>query len=109
MHAEGTSGQVADEVGRGVLEPVPSQAVVGEPAFLDQGHEAGGPQLREVVLDRGLAQLQALRDLGQVPVAVAEEAQDPEPGVVAQRPVEAQDARRRRERVVGLEDASATG
>ena len=47
------SGEVADEVGRGVLEPVPSQAVVGEPAFLDQGHEAGyrvGPFEVESVL-----------------------------------------------------------
>ena len=51
----------------------------------------------------GLRELEPFGDLGEVPVAVAQEPQDPQPGLVAQRPVQPQHADRRRERVGGLE------
>ena len=77
--------EVALELGRGVVEPFAPEAVVGQATLLGQRHEAGGPELREVVLDRRLGELEALGDLREVLVAVAQEAQDPQARVVAER------------------------
>src|SRR6476646_5311655 len=95
--------EVPLEVARRVVETVAAKAVVAEATFLDERDEAGGAELGEVVLDRGLGQGQALGDLGQVPVAVAEQPKDAEPALVAQGPMEADDGGRRGEGIVGVE------
>src|SRR6478735_6357986 len=76
---------------RCVVETVATEAVVGDRAGLGDGHEARGTKQGQVVLDRRLGEVQLLGNLGQVEIAGREELQDPEPRLVAERPVEPND------------------
>src|SRR5207302_9182155 len=82
-------GQVAERL----LDALATEAVVGCGSGLDRGHEAGGAELGHVVAHGRLADLELLRELGAVQVAVGQELQDPEPGCVAERPVQPEDRR----------------
>src|SRR6185437_2965169 len=93
------------ELRRGVVESRPPEAVVGQAAPLGQGHETRRPELGEVVLDRRLRQLERLCDLGEVQVAIAEQAQDPQARVVPERSIEADEGLRRRHRIDRVERA----
>ena len=55
--------QVGAEFQAGFFSPVAPKRVVSEVALLGDGHEPGAAELREVVLDRRLAQLELVRDL----------------------------------------------
>src|SRR6476646_1342783 len=81
---------------RSVVETVATEAVVGDRAGLRDGHEARGTEQGQVMLDRRLREVQLLGDLGQVEVPGREQLQDPEPRLVAERPVEPHDGQRRR-------------
>src|SRR5438034_7283700 len=91
------------QLDRRLIETWPSEAVVGQAAFLRDGHEAGGSKQGQVVLDGRLRQLELRRDLGQVTVAVGQQLEDPKPRFVAQRTVKAHDALRRSQPVVALD------
>ena len=57
------------DVRRGVVEPIAAERVVDDGPGLRDRHEAGGPQEREVVLDRRFREVELLGDLGEVEVA----------------------------------------
>ena len=78
-------------------------------ALLGQGHQAGGPEQREVVLDRRLGELELLGDLGQVQSGRASSLQDPQPRLVAERAMEADDASGGASGSSASSAASATG
>ncbi len=97
------SGEEAHQIVSGLGESVLAKAVVGLGAEVGDGHQAGHPERGQVVLHGRLADLQRLRELGQVHVAVAQQAQDAQARLVAERPVEADHGRRRRAGVGGIE------
>jgi len=66
---------VLDLAGR-VVETRRPEAVIDDRARLREGHEAGGAQERQVVLDGRLGQLERRGDLGQVVVASREQVED---------------------------------
>ena len=56
-----------------------------------------------MVLDRRLGQVELLGDLGQIQVLAGEQLEDAQARLVAQRPMQSDDRRRRRESIVGFE------
>ena len=61
------------------------------------------------MLDGRLGQVELLGDLGQVQVLAGEQLEDPQPRLVAERAMEADDRGRRGESIVGSRASSATG
>src|SRR5437868_5649585 len=82
-----------------VVETLAAEAVVLEAALFGDRYQARGAEQGQVVLDRRLGQLEPLGDLGEVEILVAQQAQDPQTGLVAKRAVQPHDRLGWRERI----------